>query len=138
MGANTSSLLSEDIEEMARESDLSPKEIKRLYKRFQKLDRNQSGTLQAEELTLIPELAMNPLLPRIISFFENVNFKEFVRILSVFAPEANEETKLKFAFSFFDVDHDDYISHSDIKDILYMLCGDNLDNSELEEVRFQV
>ena len=46
MGANTSSLLSEDIEEMARETNLSPNEIKRLYKRFQKLDRNMSGTLE--------------------------------------------------------------------------------------------
>lgn len=46
MGANTSSLLSEEVEEIAEESNLSPKEIKRLYKRFQKLDRNRSGVLE--------------------------------------------------------------------------------------------
>mmetsp|Transcript_18592 Transcript_18592/g.32277 ORF Transcript_18592/g.32277 Transcript_18592/m.32277 type:complete len:173 (+) Transcript_18592:213-731(+) len=134
MGANTSSLLSEEIEEMARESDLTPKEIKRLYKRFQKLDRNQSGTLEPEELTMIPELAMNPLVPRIVTFFENVNFREFVKLLSVFAENADHEEKLKFAFRFFDVDNDGYLNTSDLNEILHLLCGDNLKAEELDEI----
>lgn len=45
MGANTSSLLSEEIEEIARESNLSARDIKSLYKRFEKLDRSKTGML---------------------------------------------------------------------------------------------
>jgi len=53
MGANTSALLSEEIEEIAKESHLTSKEIKRLYKRFQKLDRNSSGTIEVLLLLLL-------------------------------------------------------------------------------------
>ncbi|KAA8491923.1 Calcineurin subunit B [Porphyridium purpureum] len=134
MGANTSSLVSEDIEEMARESNLSPREIKRLYKRFQKLDRNQSGSLEADELTMIPELAMNPLFPRIVQIFESVNFREFVKLLSVFSESASEEAKRDFVFRFFDIDQDGFVSSTDLIEILLMLCGSNLTQGELEEI----
>jgi Ca2+-binding EF-hand superfamily protein len=39
----------------------APKEIKILYKRFRRLDRSGRGTISADDLTMIPELAMNPL-----------------------------------------------------------------------------
>jgi len=134
MGANTSALLSEEIEEIAKESHLTSKEIKRLYKRFQKLDRNSSGTIESEELYMIPELAMNPLVPRIVSLFDGVNFRQFVSLLSVFSATAPKHEKIDFAFRIYDVDNDGVISLNDLVDLLRMMVGNNLDTATLEEI----
>lgn len=134
MGANTSALLSEEIEEIARESNLSQSEIKRLYKRFQKLDRNQSGTLEADELMMIPELAMNPLVPRIVAIFDSVNFRQFVSYLSVFGLNGTAEAKTDFAFRIYDVDGDGYVSERDLETVLKMMVGDNIEEDSLQRV----
>lgn len=134
MGANTSALLSEEIEEIARQSNLSQSEIKRLYKRFQKLDRNQSGTLEADELMMIPELAMNPLVPRIVSIFDSVNFRQFVNNISVFGPNGTAEAKADFAFRIYDVDGDGFVSEQDLQTVLKMMVGDNIEEDSLHRV----
>jgi serine/threonine-protein phosphatase 2B regulatory subunit len=134
MGANTSALLSEEIEEIARNSNLSQTEVKRLYKRFQKLDSNQSGTLEADELMMIPELAMNPLVPRIVSVFDSVNFREFVQNLSLFGPNGTPQAKIDFAFRVYDVDQDGFVSEDDLSTVLRMMVGDNIDDDSLHRV----
>lgn len=134
MGANTSSLLSEEIEAIALQSNLSQKEIKRLYKRFQKLDRDQSGQLEADDLMMIPELAMNPLVPRIVALFDNVNFRQFVGYLAVFGPNGPVESKIDFAFRIYDVDGDDFVSEEDLLAVLRMMVGDNLGDDSLLRV----
>jgi serine/threonine-protein phosphatase 2B regulatory subunit len=138
MGANTSSLLSEEIEEIARQSNLTQTEIKRLYKRFQKLDRNQSGTLEADELMMIPELAMNPLVPRIVAVFDSVNFRQFVNNLGVFGPNGSVEDKIEFAFRIYDVDGDGFVSEDDLEAVLKMMVGDNIVDDSLHRVIRQV
>eukprot|EP00871_Galdieria_phlegrea_P002574 jgi/Galph1/3317/GphlegSOOS_G1979.1 len=141
MGANTSALLSEEIEEIAEDCQcklnlfgltatfnadaVSSKEIKRLYKRFQKLDRNTSGTIESEELYMIPELAMNPLAPRIVTVFDGVNFRH---------PKAPKSAKIDFAFRIYDIDNDGVISVNDLMEILHMMVGNNLEKSVLEEI----
>jgi serine/threonine-protein phosphatase 2B regulatory subunit len=134
MGANTSSLLSEEIEEIARQSNLTQTEIKRLYNRFQKLDRNQSGTLEADELMMIPELAMNPLVPRIVAVFDSVNFRQFVNHLGVFGPNGAVEDKIEFAFRIYDVDGDGFVSEDDLEAVLRMMVGDNIGDDSLHRV----
>lgn len=79
---------------------VSPKEIKRLYKRFKKLDKDGDGTISKEEFLMIPELAVNPLVKRVISIFDqngddSVNFKEFISALSVFSTRGEKEEKLE-------------------------------------------
>ena len=44
-------------------------EIKRLSKRFRKLDIDNSGTLSIEEFMSLPELQQNPLVQRVIETF---------------------------------------------------------------------
>lgn len=134
MGANTSSLLSEEIEDIALESNLSQTEIKRLYKRFQKLDRDQSGQLEADDLMMIPELAMNPLVPRIVALFDSVNFRQFVNYLGVFGPNGSVESKIDFAFRIYDVDGDDFVSEDDLHAVLKMMVGDNMVDDSLHRV----
>ena len=79
---------------------VTSKEITKLYKRFRRLDRDGSGTIDRGDLLRIPELAMNPLVDRIISIFhtkedEELNFKEFIDVLSVFSAREDPKTKLQ-------------------------------------------
>lgn len=134
MGANTSALLAEEIEEISRQANLSQAEVKRLYKRFQKLDRTQSGTLDADELLMVPELAMNPLHPRFVSVFENVNFTEFVNHMSAFSPASPPVKKVDFAFRMYDLDGDGFVSRDDLEGVLRMLVGDYIPSDTLRKL----
>jgi hypothetical protein len=42
-----------------------------------------SGYISEDELLNIPELAISPLAPRVVQVFQNLNFKDFVRMLAV-------------------------------------------------------
>ncbi len=69
-----------------------------MYSRFRRLDRGRKGTLTADDLQMIPELAMSPLAPRVIALFEqdceDVNFKQFLKTLSPFRAAASASQKL--------------------------------------------
>jgi len=45
-------------------------EIKRLGKRFKKLDLDGSGSLSVDEFMSLPELQQNPLVQRVIEIFD--------------------------------------------------------------------
>lgn len=51
-------------------------ELKRLGKRFRKLDTDNSGTLSIEEFMSLPELQQNPLVQRVIEIFDTDGNKE--------------------------------------------------------------
>lgn len=62
-------------------------EIKRLGKRFRKLDLDQSGSLSVDEFMSLPELHQNPLVQRVIDIFDTdgngeVDFKGKMRSFS--------------------------------------------------------
>ncbi len=124
MGAGSSSLLVEEIEEISTKCKLSSEEVQRLYQRFQKLDRGQRGKLPADALMMIPELAMNPLAERIASIFEDANFRQFVELLSVFGRNADPDLKRMFLFRVYDIDDDGFVSKQDLRTVMRMLLGD--------------
>eukprot|EP00696_Hemimastix_kukwesjijk_P002862 gnl/Hemi2/13502_TR4619_c0_g1_i1.p1 gnl/Hemi2/13502_TR4619_c0_g1~~gnl/Hemi2/13502_TR4619_c0_g1_i1.p1 ORF type:complete len:179 (+),score=80.73 gnl/Hemi2/13502_TR4619_c0_g1_i1:103-639(+) len=139
MGANQSNLRPEEIEAMQNECNFSQKEIRRLYKRFRKLDKDNSGTITTDEFLSIPELAMNPLVQRVISIFDqkkddNVNFKDFISALSVFSSRGDKEEKLKFAFKIYDIDNDSFISNGELFQVLKMMVGNNLSDVQLQQI----
>jgi hypothetical protein len=81
---------------------VSETELKRLWRRFKKLDKDNSGTLTADEFLSVPELACNPLLERVIAIFDTnkddeIEFKEFIGALSTFSEKGNTESKLRYA-----------------------------------------
>jgi len=49
---------------------VEPEEIKRLGKRFRKLDLDNSGSLSIDEFMSLPELQQNPLVQRVIDIFD--------------------------------------------------------------------
>ena len=129
-------LTQEDIEELEDlcEHRFTQTEIQVLYKRFRKLDKDKKGFIAPEELLAIPEFMLNPLSQRLVTLFENVNFKDFLKLLSSFSSKASKEEKLRFMFQVHDVDGDGYISRSDLEHVLRQRTGTSLTEDEMEGI----
>ncbi|KAI5611585.1 WD repeat-containing protein 92, partial [Silurus asotus] len=114
-------------------------EIKRLGKRFKKLDLDNSGSLSVEEFMSLPELQQNPLVQRVIEIFDTdgngeVDFKEFIEGVSQFSVKGDKEQKLRFAFRIYDMDKDGYISNGELFQVLKMMVGSNLKDTQLQQI----
>lgn len=106
MGNRYSSLSIDDLEELGKTTPFNTKQLESLYKRFEHLDKDKSGTLNAEKLLSVPELAMNPLIPRLLEVLGvdnggELGFIGFVKFLSIFHPSALKEDKLKCTYLVF-------------------------------------
>ncbi|XP_042141522.1 calcineurin subunit B type 1 isoform X2 [Peromyscus maniculatus bairdii] len=114
-------------------------EIKRLGKRFKKLDLDNSGSLSVEEFMSLPELQQNPLVQRVIDIFDTdgngeVDFKEFIEGVSQFSVKGDKEQKLRFAFRIYDMDKDGFISNGELFQVLKMMVGNNLKDTQLQQI----
>ena len=69
---------SEEINKLTTETGFSLGQLDNLHSRFEKLDINNNGYLEREDLLALPELNVNPLSDRIIHAFfsENLTVKE--------------------------------------------------------------
>lgn len=110
------------------------REIQCLYKRFRTLDKRHKGYISEDELMSIPELAISPLAPRVTQVFQNLNFKDFCRVLAAMSDRATREDKLDFMFRVYDVDRDGYISFSDLETIVKHLVGSSLNEEQVGEL----
>lgn len=116
-----------------------PDEIRRLGKRFRKLDLDGSGTLSVEEFMSLPELQQNPLVQRVIEIFDTdgngeIDFKEFIEGVSQFSVKGDKNSKLKFAFQIYDIDQDGFISNGELFQVLKMMVGNNLKEVQLQQI----
>ncbi len=114
-------------------------ELKRLGKRFKKLDVDGSGALSKEEFMQINDLQQNPLVQRVIDLFDSdgngeVDFKEFIEGISQFSVRGDKQAKLKFAFKVYDMDRDGYISNGELFQVLKMMVGSNLKDTQLQQI----
>ncbi|RWS07239.1 calcineurin subunit B type 2-like protein [Dinothrombium tinctorium] len=94
-------------------------EIKRLGKRFKKLDLDNSGSLSVDEFMSLPELQQNPLVQRVIDIFDT---------------DGNGEVDFKVAFRIYDMDNDGYISNGELFQVLKMMVGNNLKDTQLQQI----
>ncbi|KAG9015034.1 Calcineurin subunit B [Tulasnella sp. JGI-2019a] len=130
---------SQFLGEMEKTSNFNQQELDRLRKRFMKLDSDRSGSIDREEFLQIPQIANNPLASRMIAIFDEdcggtVDFEEFVGGLSAFSSRGGREEKLRFAFKVYDIDRDGYISNGELFLVLKMMVGNNLKDSQLQQI----
>ncbi|KAI0398206.1 calcineurin B subunit [Xylariaceae sp. FL0594] len=135
MGNNTSMVLDKIVEG----SNFDRDEVERLRKRFMKLDKDQSGTIERDEFLSLPQISSNPLATRLIAIFDedgggDVDFQEFVSGLSAFSSKGDKEQKLQFAFKVYDIDRDGYISNGELFIVLKMMVGNNLKDNQLQQI----
>jgi len=120
-------------------SNFDADELRRLARRFKKLDLDGNGALSVDEFMSLPELQQNPLVQRVIDIFDEdgngeVDFKEFIRGISQFSVRGEKHTKLKFAFRIYDMDRDGFISNGELFTVLKMMVGNNLKDSQLQQI----
>ncbi|KAF8271718.1 calcium/calmodulin-dependent protein phosphatase [Lactarius quietus] len=130
---------SQFMEDMEKRSNFNASELERLKKRFMKLDSDGSGSIDRNEFLQIPQLANNPLASRMIAIFDEdgggtVDFQEFVGGLSAFSSRGGREEKLRFAFKVYDMDRDGFISNGELFLVLKMMVGNNLKDTQLQEI----
>uniref|UniRef100_A0A1I8EHY5 EF-hand domain-containing protein n=1 Tax=Wuchereria bancrofti TaxID=6293 RepID=A0A1I8EHY5_WUCBA len=113
--------------------------LRRLARRFKKLDLDGSGSLSVDEFMSLPELQQNPLVQRVIDIFDEdgdgeVDFREFIQGISQFSVKGDKTVKLKFAFRIYDMDRDGYISNGELFQVLKMMVGNNLKDNQLQQI----
>ncbi|KAI8907931.1 hypothetical protein EDD86DRAFT_254987 [Gorgonomyces haynaldii] len=114
-------------------------EIEKLYKRFQTLDKQNTGTITVEQLMALPELAVNPLAHRLVKVFQlhkrqEINFVQFLQMLSPFSSNAPRIQKLEFAFKIYDVDGDGLIDYDDLFEIVRQMVGSSLNDDQIDSI----
>ncbi|KAI1339034.1 calcineurin subunit B [Xylariaceae sp. FL0016] len=136
MGNANSAVVMDNI---VQGSNFDREEVERLRKRFMKLDKDNSGTIEREEFLSLPQISSNPLATRMIGILDedgggDVDFQEFVSGLSAFSSKGNKEQKLRFAFKVYDIDRDGYISNGELFIVLKMMVGSNLKDQQLQQI----
>jgi len=127
------------LDSIISHSNFDRDEVDRLRKRFMKLDKDNSGTIEREEFLSLPQVSSNPLATRMIAIFDedgggDVDFQEFVSGLSAFSSKGNKNEKLQFAFKVYDIDRDGYISNGELFIVLKMMVGNNLKDIQLQQI----
>ena len=120
-------------------SQFDQDELKRLGKRFNKIDTDDSRTLTLAEFESIPGLDTNPLLERVFSIIDadnngHVDFNEFIQGLLNLSVNNDNEAKLKFAFKIYDLDKDGFITKLELYKVLKMMIGNNIKDFQLKQL----
>jgi len=120
-------------------SNFSSEEVSRLSKRFKKLDTDESGSVSLKELMVLPELKSNPLTKRVLEVFDTdssgeLDRTEFITGMAQFSTETDIEARLRFAFRIYDLDNDGFISNGELFQVLKVLVGNNLKDTQLQQL----
>merc|ERR1712166_1220610 len=135
---NMGNQLAKDQDQL-KNLNFSEDELQKLYKNFNKLDKDKSGTLEPQEFFDIPELANNPLVKRVIDVLDknkdgSISFLEFVQGLNSLSAGSTQEEKLRFAFQIYDINSDGFISNGELFTVLKMMVGNNLNDVQLQQL----
>ncbi|KAG8456166.1 hypothetical protein GDO86_002094 [Hymenochirus boettgeri] len=146
-----------ETRELVEKTGFTAEQIEHLHKRFNSLSGDQPN-IRRSHFNEIPDLVPNPIRSKIISAFfdkrnlrtgtsgfaEEINFEEFLTIMSYFRPlgqNTDEENinicrkeKLRFLFNMYDSDNDSKITLEEYRKVVEELLSGN-PNIEKETAR---
>ncbi|XP_069475312.1 calcineurin B homologous protein 3 isoform X2 [Ambystoma mexicanum] len=137
-----------EIEELVHKTGFTSEQIEHLHKRFKYLSGNQP-TIRQDQFDRVQDLESNPIRSKIVNAFfdkrnlrtgtrgfaEEINFEEFLTIMSYFRPmegKMDEEQvchcrkeKLRFLFHMYDSDNDGKINLEEYRHVVEELLSGN-------------
>nr|XP_033813100.1 LOW QUALITY PROTEIN: calcineurin B homologous protein 3 [Geotrypetes seraphini] len=146
MGSSHS--LTVEIQELVGKTGFTSEQIEHLHRRFKQLSGGQP-TIRKNHFDSITDLELNPIRAKIINAFfdkrnlrtaaggyaEEINFEEFLTIMSYFRPlgeKLDEEQlqqcrkdKLRFLFHMYDSDNDQKITLEEYRNVVEELLSGN-------------
>ncbi|CAF2405582.1 unnamed protein product [Rotaria sp. Silwood2] len=150
MGTGRSASLPPDqVQLICSETGFTPKQLRRLYIRFQELAKKDPTCeyLTREDFLDIREVALNPLGERLVDVIvqdhgdaNRINFRQFANVLARFrrgkaTTDLNtKEKKLLFLFSIYDRNHDSKIDRNELLGILKMMVGGNIHDEQIATI----
>lgn len=158
MGNSALTLDHDEVTTLSEATGFTANQVAMLFQRFQALDKRRIGKITKEDFLAIPELHINPLVDRILSLFDEggtdeVNFNQFVQVLSVFrsvydveafvgGDEAETENqieklrteKMRFVFRIYDIKADGYIDKDELLEVIQMMVGTHVGKADLDAV----
>jgi len=101
---------------------MKPAQIKKIYKRFNEIDVDQSGAIDYKEFLMALEIDDSKTAHQMFNIFDmdgsgEVELKEFIVVLSNYTAAAKDE-KLRFAFMMFDEDGSGFIERNELINML--------------------
>jgi serine/threonine-protein phosphatase 2B regulatory subunit len=144
MGGIGSQLKKEEIEELIRISrcnlkSVSQAELKRIYRRFERLDHEGKGWVSVDDVLTLQEIRENPLRDRIarlmtVDMGEVVDFRLFVETISVFNGRVADEEKAKYFFRLYDMDGDGFVGDSELFVVFRMLTRGSYNDAQIQNI----
>lgn len=127
------------VDDLSQGTNFGSEEIDRLAKRFMKMDADNNGAIDKNEFLSIPGISQNPLSRRVIEIFDenrggDIDFKEFVKGLSIFSSTTDPDDKLRFLFKVYDIDNDGYISNGELYLVLRLMVANSLTEVQLQQL----
>eukprot|EP00397_Hematodinium_sp_SG-2012_P045623 GEMP01051305.1.p1 GENE.GEMP01051305.1~~GEMP01051305.1.p1 ORF type:complete len:349 (+),score=58.26 GEMP01051305.1:33-1049(+) len=126
------------MDEFTKGEKLKPAYIKKIYKAFQHVDADGSGSVGYNEFLEVMEVPDSPLMDRMFKILDRdhsgtLEMKEFIVILSKFT-SANTTDKLKFCFMMFDEDGSGFLERDELKLILEAnFIGSDLTEADIDK-----
>ena len=121
-------LREEELEELSSLTLFTRAELQSLYHRFRTLDRASAGHLLDDDLLRVPEVAMNPLVDRVVQAVGGggggLTFVGFCKALAAFNARRSKEEVLEAVFECFDRDRDGLLDRREIAELVRTIVGD--------------
>lgn len=116
----------EVMQQLASTTHFTAPELQALVQRFAQLDTDGDGSVDAEAVCEMGEVAMYPLLRRVVSKYNedksgSLTFAEFCQALSTLSGKATLDEKLHFAFDLYDVNGNGAISPDEMFDVFRLM-----------------
>ncbi|KAF6251945.1 hypothetical protein COO60DRAFT_570376 [Scenedesmus sp. NREL 46B-D3] len=116
---------------------LTQEQLQRVHQKFKRLS-GGDGRASVEDIMLLPELAGNPLVPRMFELLDDgdgfLTLQEFLKAIEWFGTIKTADDMYRLAFTLYDLNQDGCISAQELFSMLQQIVGEGVTDQQLERV----